>query len=221
MVKRGKGMDDNNEGKRVMIEEDRAERDYESSNVYSKDDEIVNQSIQGELLDDGKVIVSSKGSIDELARRGYGYKEEGKEGYYLQMYEALYLLYNNKISIKDKNGRILTFDGLVDEALKHDNSSWIKFLIYKDLRSRGYVVREGFGFTNDFRVYDRGDYNSKAAKYVVFALNEGREVKIDTLSNMVEQISNMGKEPIMAVIERRGEVIYYKVSKMHFIDRKV
>ena len=26
----------------------------------------------------------------------------------------------------------------------------------------------------------------------------------------------MGKEPIIAVIERRGEIIYYKVSKMVF-----
>jgi len=26
----------------------------------------------------------------------------------------------------------------------------------------------------------------------------------------------MGKEPIIAVIERRGEVIYYKISKINF-----
>jgi len=26
----------------------------------------------------------------------------------------------------------------------------------------------------------------------------------------------MGKEPIIAVIERRGEVIYYKISKISF-----
>ncbi len=219
MVKRGKSMDDN-EGKRIMIGDNIVE-DRESSNAYSKDDGIISDSLQGELLDEGKVIVNSKDSIDELAKRGYGYKEEGKKDYYIHMYEALYLLYNNKISIKDKNGKTLTFDDLVERALMYDNSAWIKFLIYRDLRSRGYVVREGFGFNNDFRVYDRGDYNNKAAKYVVFALNEGREVKIDTLSSMVEQISNMGKEPIMAVIERRGEVIYYKVSKMHFIDRKV
>ena len=30
----------------------------------------------------------------------------------------------------------------------------------------------------------------------------------------------MGKEPIVAVIERRGEVIYYKISKMSFQENK-
>jgi len=30
----------------------------------------------------------------------------------------------------------------------------------------------------------------------------------------------MGKEPVLAVIERRGEVIYYKVSKIQFYQNK-
>jgi tRNA-intron endonuclease len=30
----------------------------------------------------------------------------------------------------------------------------------------------------------------------------------------------MGKEPIIAVIERRGEVIYYKINKMNFFENK-
>ena len=30
----------------------------------------------------------------------------------------------------------------------------------------------------------------------------------------------MGKEPIIAVIERRGEVIYYKISRINFLKNK-
>jgi len=30
----------------------------------------------------------------------------------------------------------------------------------------------------------------------------------------------MGKEPIIAVIERRGEIIYYKISKINFLENK-
>ncbi len=35
--------------------------------------------------------------------------------------------------------------------------------------------------------------------------------------NIVE-ITKMGKEPIVAVIERRGEIIYYKINKMNFSE---
>jgi tRNA-intron endonuclease len=30
----------------------------------------------------------------------------------------------------------------------------------------------------------------------------------------------MGKEPIIAVIERRGEIIYYKITRMNFYQNK-
>ncbi|MCS6768090.1 MAG: tRNA-intron lyase [Candidatus Nitrosocaldus sp.] len=174
-------------------------------------------------LEDDRVVVDGRDAVEELRRRGYGDRDEQQDGRYsLYMYEALYLLYTKKVRISKKDGSDadLEFDELVGEALKHDPSILTKFIIYRDLRSRGYVAREGFGFGNDFRVYERGDYNVKPARYVVFGLNEGREVKIDALSRMVEQIGNMGKEPIVAVIERRGEVIYYKVERMRFVELK-
>ena len=36
----------------------------------------------------------------------------------------------------------------------------------------------------------------------------------------IEEITQMGKEPIIAVIDRRGEVIYYKINKMNFYENK-
>jgi tRNA-intron endonuclease len=36
------------------------------------------------------------------------------------------------------------------------------------------------------------------------------------LQKKIEEITKMGKEPIIAVIERRGEIIYYKISRMNF-----
>jgi tRNA-intron endonuclease len=88
------------------------------------------------------------------------------------------------------------------------------------LRTRGYTVKDGFGFGSDFRVYERGDFGEKGAKYLVFGLNEGKQEKIGQLQKKIEQITQMGKEPIIAVIERRGEVIYYKISKMNFLENK-
>ena len=178
--------------------------------------EEIEYAVQGELVD-GKVLVSDEKAIDELAKQGYGEKE-GKK-YLLKVYESLYLLHGNKMTIKHKN-QMLDFDKLVDVALKKDTEAWTRFLIYRDLRSRGYVAKEGFGFGVDFRVYERGEHGNKPAKYVVFGINEGTEMPVEKINTAIEQISHMGKEPVIAVIERRGEVIYYKVSKMRFINNK-
>jgi tRNA-intron endonuclease len=80
------------------------------------------------------------------------------------------------------------------------------------------VAKEGFGFGNDFRVYERGEYEKKPAKYVVFGINEGTNVKAKDFALAVSQIQKMGKEAVVAVIERRGEVIYYKASTINFTN---
>jgi tRNA-intron endonuclease len=178
--------------------------------------EEIEYAVQSELVNQ-RVLVNDEKSREELARKGYG-EWEGKQ-YFLQLYETLYLLNLNKITVKNKNNT-MDFDKLVDVSLKQDQEAWTRFLVYRDLRSRGYVAKEGFGFGVDFRVYERGEHGNKSAKYVVFGINEGTEMPVDKLNDAIEQIGRMGKEAVIAVIERRGEVIYYKVSKMRFMNNK-
>lgn len=162
----------------------------------------------------GKVVVIDSERIGELAESGFG-RREGK-AYLLEDYEALYLLYSQKLRLVDEEGEQVPFEALADMSQRKARDSWTKFIIYRDLRTRGYVVREGFGFGTDLRVYERGDYPKKAAQYVVFALDEGIEKGMDDLQKSVKEMAKMGKEAIIAVIERRGEVIYYKVSRARF-----
>ena len=118
------------------------------------------------------------------------------------------------------DGKRIVFDAFMQICTKHDEGALTKFLIYRDLRERGYVVKDGFGFDSDFRVYERGDFGTKGANYLVFGFNEGKQEKISSLQKKIEQITTMGKDPIIAVIERRGEVIYYKISTIKFLENK-
>ncbi len=166
------------------------------------------------VISGGAVSVVDRDRFGELEGAGYGTKDE--DGLTLRDYETLYLLYSKKLELRDGEGKAVGFSALAEAAQKRAGDSWTKFVIYRDLRSRGYVVREGFGFGTDLRVYERGDYPKKAAKYVVFALDEGIEKSVAELQKSVREMAKMGKEAIIAVIERRGEVIYYKVSRARF-----
>jgi tRNA-intron endonuclease len=114
----------------------------------------------------------------------------------------------------------MDFNSFMRICQKTDSEILTKFLIFRDLRNRGYVVKDGFGFGSDFRVYERGHYGEKGAKFLIFGLNEGQQEKMGNLQKKIEEITQMGKEPIIAVIERRGEVIYYKINKMNFYENK-
>ncbi len=171
-------------------------------------------------------VVKDSPAVEEFRQRGYG-EQSKKDGLILADYEALYLMYTSRLRVRARNRskkkggkeskpKEMRFEDMVEDALRRDKSAWTKFLIYRDLRSRGYAPKEGFGFGADFRVYDRGEFGTKPAKFVVFGLNEGTEISIASLSDAVKQIARMGKVPIAAVVERRGEVIYYRVSKARF-----
>lgn len=172
--------------------------------------------IEGELVS-GNVRISNKEMIHDLELRGFGENEKGT--LILEYFESLYLLYSGKLTLK-KGKKKIEFDGLLDICQKKDSESLTKFLIYRDLRNRGYVVKAGFGFGSDFRVYERGHFGEKGAKFLIFGLNEGHQEKMGNLQKKIEQITQMGKEPIIAVIERRGEVIYYKINRMNFYENK-
>jgi tRNA-intron endonuclease len=172
--------------------------------------------IEGVLTKKSLIKIVDTRSQDQLRNKGFGDKEDDE--YLLETYEALYLLYLNKLVIT--NGSIDNFGSLLKHVLKYDKEIVTRFLVYRDLRSRGYVVKEGFGFGVDFRVYERGEYEKKRAKYVVFCINEGINVKVGEVSKHVREIETMGKNAIAAVVERRGEVIYYKLTNMKFKENK-
>ena len=169
--------------------------------------------IDGIIDRNGVILIDSVKQQDQLRSKGYG--EKIKDMYILENYEALFLLYSKRLVLK-KQKSTLDFSTFLQTLLKNDLSIFTKFLIFRDLRTRGYIAKEGFDFGNDFRVYERGEYSRKAAKYVIFGINEGISVKANILFENIRSIEKMGKEAIIAVIERRGEIIYYKVSRKKF-----
>ena len=172
--------------------------------------------VEGDLVKD-QTLITNDAMQHELELKGYG--EITKNKFFLKSFESLYLLYCDKLKLK-KSNKMIDFDSLMQICKKYDETILTKFLIYRDLRSRGYTVKDGFGFGSDFRVYERGHFGEKGAKYVIFGLNEGTQEKIGNLQKKIQEITQMGKEPIVAVIERRGEIIYYKISKINFLQNK-
>ena len=175
-----------------------------------------NSKIQGVLVKN-QIMVLNPDSQKDLEQKGYGEFEKNK--FYLKSFESLYLLYTGALTLF-KGKKKVGFDSLIQICKKNDEGILTKFLVYRDLRTRGYTVKDGFGFGSDFRVYSKGDFGEKGAKFLVFGLSEGKQEKIGKFQKKIEEIIKMGKEPIIAVIERRGEIIYYKITRMNFYQNK-
>lgn len=168
---------------------------------------------QGELTEKGVKIVE-RSSIDAFSQRGYGTADT--ETFRLTFYEALFLLDKQVLCVKDKLGAQLDFQRLLQAFEATDENAWVHYLVYRDLRSRGYVVREGFGANIDFRIYERGAYGKDTATSLVLSTQEGQPLPLKELSNALSQTQSLKKNLILAVMNRRGEIVYYSVSPLTF-----
>lgn len=160
------------------------------------------------------VQVAEKSSIDSLSQRGYGTEED--RVLTLTLYEALYLLDKELLAVEDKNGKETDFHNILQLYEAADENAWVKYLVYRDLRSRGYVVREGFGAGIDFRIYERGAYGKDTAQYLVLSTLEGKPLPVQSLVDAVQQCQSQKKELLIAVMNRRGEVVHYSVAPLSF-----
>lgn len=166
------------------------------------------------VLSEKGVIVSEQSNIDALSSRGYGTLEN--KVFKLTFYESLYLLDKSMLEIKDEKGKNIDFQNLLHCYEAQNNNAWVNYLVYRDLRSRGYVVREGFGGGIDFRIYERGTYGKDTAPYLIMVTQEGKPLPVNDLADALTKCNSQKKELILAVTNRRGEVVHYSVSPLSF-----
>jgi tRNA-intron endonuclease len=166
----------------------------------------------GTLTDKG-IAVTEQSSIDQLTSRGYG-TTEGKT-LTLTFFEALYLQDKAMLEVKAKDGSTVDFQSVLQCYGEQNENAWVNYLVYRDLRSRGYVVREGFGAGIDFRIYERGAYGKDTAPYLILVTQEGKPLPIDDLATALQKCQSQKKELVLAVMNRRGEIVHYSVGEMH------
>jgi tRNA-intron endonuclease len=181
-------------------------------NQTKDETEILEEKIKTTLAENG-VVVSFHEEIEGLSSRGYGVSEDGVQK--LSFYEALFLLSKEIIEVREATTEeAVSFQELLKHFQVADENAWVRYLIYRDLRSRGYVAREGFGLGIDFRVYDRGEYGKNTAKYLIFGMQEGQPVTLEELARALRYVQSLKKRLVLAVLNRRGEVVYYSLSKL-------
>src|SRR5207247_11211937 len=107
----------------------------------------------GELSDD-HVLVETPAEASALYNRGYFGTPRSGGALELDLLEAVYLVEADRLEVR-RGGRRVSARDLYRAAGAAVPSFEIRYLVYRDLRQRGYVVESREGPV-DFRVYPRG-----------------------------------------------------------------
>jgi len=118
----------------------------------------------------------------------------------LSLIEALYLVENNLLEVKC-GGRVVSRDELYSTASKLIDKFSMLYAVYRDLRSRGFVVRRGLKFGCDYLVYRYGP-GIDHAPYGVEVLD--RDAKYDPIVvvRLGRLLHSVRKKLILALVEK-------------------
>ena len=126
--------------------------------------------------------------------------------------EALYLVDKGLIEIFSKNKKISKKD-LFNKFQRHDKKIQIKYLVFKDLRDKGYIVKTALKFGAEFRVYGKGTKpGKKHAKWIVFTEHESKKLSWHEFSAKNRVAHSTRKNMLLAIVDEENKIIYYEVS---------
>ena len=159
------------------------------------------------LLND-RVIVKDENAHNLYNKRYYGNLTDS--GLELSFIEALFLLTKNKIEIYDDD-KLITKEDLTD--IIRQKHIFSHYLVYKDLRIRGYIIKTGFKYGSDFRIYERGHAPGDGhSNFLVKILSEEQEIKVRYFSSYVRVAHGVRKTLLLAVVDDEYDITYYDIE---------
>ena len=158
-----------------------------------------------------KIVSNSKEAMNLFASQRFGEKFNEKILYSLP--EALFLVETKKMQIYDSKDKKISEKKLLQRFEKIDKKFKIKYIVFRDLREKGYLVKSALKFGAEFRVYEPGKSVGKHhAKWILFPVSETDQLTWHEFAAKNRIAHSTKKKLLIAIVDEEGDVSYYEVS---------
>ena len=167
--------------------------------------------MRGNLSND---IVSIK--IEEGSKRPIALHEKSKFGKIeadslnISLIEACYLLEKGRLDIYEDDVECSV--GYIIDLLK-EQELFGKYVVYRDLKDRGYVIKTGFKYGSDFRLYNRGGGPGQGhSDYLVKIIFENYEINALDFASYVRVSHGVNKKLLLSIVDDDFDITYYNIE---------
>jgi len=180
--------------------------------VVTVESDLNRNSIVPAVLNLEDVLASGPFAISLHNRGHFGTPVD--KGLRLNGFEALHLYELGRIEIK-KDDNPYNEKDLVKYFSQITPNFMLRYLVYKDLRNRGYILNIGLGSSFFFRLYARNTTPKKdGAKYYVTPLQEGGSIPLKELDNLVQIAKKSNKILLFGMVDAVGDVSYLQLTQL-------
>ena len=158
-----------------------------------------------------KITSNTSDAQNLFATSRFGEKIGEKIFYSLS--EALYLIQDKKMKILNHQDKELSQKEILKKFEKIDKKFKTKYLVFKDLRKKGYIVKSALKFGAEFRVYDKGEKVDKNhSRWLCFPVSESKQINWQEFTAKNRIAHSTKKNLLIAIVDDEGAVSYYEVK---------
>ena len=159
------------------------------------------------------VLVDDQAEASQIHNKGYYGVPQTGGGLKLDLMEAIYLVESERLEVHSEGKRLSASDLLM---LGHKASEGfeVRYLVFRELRQRGYIVKLGQP-PLDFRVFPRGGAPAKTpSRWWVSAISERSTFDLGKLLEHLDRTTDVRKKLLLAVVDEESDVTYYDVKRV-------
>jgi tRNA-intron endonuclease len=166
---------------------------------------------------EGLKVRLGQDAVPDLYEQGYFGRPLGK-GLELSLVEAAYLLDRSRISVSS-DGEGLDFKSFFQLASSLERGFEFRYVVYKDLRERGYYVQPG---RPDFRVYPRGGHPGKTpAEFYVLVISERMPLPLKDIVEAARVAGRMRKRLMLAIVDEESDITFYEARERSMAGKMI
>ncbi|MGQ9587599.1 MAG: tRNA-intron lyase [Thermoplasmata archaeon] len=160
-----------------------------------------------------EVLVEDQSEASQIYNKGYYGVPQTGGSLKLDLMEAVYLVESERLEVKS-NGKTMSAGDLLRLAHRISPGFEIRYLVYRELRQRGYIVKLGQP-PLDFRLFPRGGSPNKTpSKWWVSAISERSAFDLGRLLEDLDRTADVRKRLLLAVVDEESDVTYYEVRRV-------
>ncbi len=160
-----------------------------------------------------EVVVHDQAEASQIYNKGYYGVPQPGGSLRLELMEAVYLIESGRLEVESGSSKVNAGD-LLKLGHRTTEGFEVKYLVYRELRQRGYIVKFGQA-PLDFRVFPRGGApNRTPSRWWVAAISERSTFDLGKLFEGLDRASDVRKSLLLAVVDEESDVTYYEVRRI-------
>jgi tRNA-intron endonuclease, archaea type len=168
--------------------------------------------VSGVVGPGGDAVLTDPDEVSLVHGRGY-YGTVTGGALALDRFETVYLAEAGRVDLVDGRGRSAPWPRIFRAAARADRDFDVRYVVYRDLRQRGYVVRANPP-PAAFAVLPRGGVlNKTPARYWVAVETERTPFDLAGLMALAERALSARKQLLLALVDEESDLTYYRVRR--------